>query len=245
MCDNKMIRGRTALSPVHTSNIVEATFDFVAKNGNNVERVYRKISSFRRSRNKLNMFNLFRLCRKNRSTCSIRHCCWCGRGLYVNWLLGHLFSSRAAGRRRWRRRWSTRTRPSVGKLGASASGVRGCRQHYEWWASNGRVLSRRCWGSTPCNRTRPPSSRSRTVRGRDATHRRPPPTTHRHRRVNHRANCETSTTHCMWNVQWDLTKGKVKESIYIAPFIYYVYLKALRHGSHSFTCKYSMPAFPS
>ena len=25
----------------------------------------------------------------------------------------------------------------------------------------------------------------------------------------------------------------------------YVYLKALRHGSHSFTCKYTMPAFPS
>jgi len=29
------------LSPVHTSNNVEATFDFVAKNGNNVERVLR------------------------------------------------------------------------------------------------------------------------------------------------------------------------------------------------------------
>jgi len=59
------------LSPVHTSNIVEATFDFVvakfdfvATNGNNVERVYRKISSFGQSRNKFNMFNLFRLCRK-------------------------------------------------------------------------------------------------------------------------------------------------------------------------------------
>ena len=38
---------RLALSPVHTSNNVEATFDFVAKNGNNVEQVYRKISSFR------------------------------------------------------------------------------------------------------------------------------------------------------------------------------------------------------
>jgi len=37
-----------------------------AKNGNNVKRVYRKISSLRQSRNKLNMFNLFRLCRKNR-----------------------------------------------------------------------------------------------------------------------------------------------------------------------------------
>jgi len=29
------------LSPVHTSNNVEATFDFVAKNGNNAERVLR------------------------------------------------------------------------------------------------------------------------------------------------------------------------------------------------------------
>jgi len=34
-------------------------FDFVAKNDNNVERVYCQISSFRQSRNKLNMFNLF------------------------------------------------------------------------------------------------------------------------------------------------------------------------------------------
>ena len=33
-----------------TGNFVEATFDFFAKNGNNVERVYRKISSFRQSR---------------------------------------------------------------------------------------------------------------------------------------------------------------------------------------------------
>ena len=42
-------------------------------------------------------------------------------------------------------------------------------------------------------------------------------------------------------------KGKERKRIYIAPFIYmyYVYLKALRHGSHSFTCKYTMPAFPS
>ena len=36
-----------------------------AKNGNNVERVYREISSFRQSRSKLNLFNLFRLCRKD------------------------------------------------------------------------------------------------------------------------------------------------------------------------------------
>jgi len=61
----------TKLSPIHTSNCVEATsnnveatfhfidatFDFVVKNGNNVERIYREISSFRQSGNKLNMFN--------------------------------------------------------------------------------------------------------------------------------------------------------------------------------------------
>ena len=64
-----------SLRPVHTSN--------------NVERVYRKISSFRlfssfrQSRNKLNMFNLFQQCRnsirlfrKNPSTCSILQCCF-------------------------------------------------------------------------------------------------------------------------------------------------------------------------
>ena len=43
----------------------------------------------------------------------------------------------------------------------------------------------------------------------------------------------------------NLRKEKQRKSIYIAPFIYYVYLKALRHGSHSFTCKYTMLAFPS
>ena len=31
-------------------------------------------------------------------------------------------------------------------------------------------------------------------------------------------------------------KGKERKSIYIAPFYYTVH-KALRHGSHSFTCK--------
>jgi len=34
-----------------------------------------------------------------------------------------------------------------------------------------------------------------------------------------------------------MDKGKERKSIYIAPFIYYVYLIVLRHGSHSFTCK--------
>ena len=38
-------------------------------------------------------------------------------------------------------------------------------------------------------------------------------------------------------------KGKEVRSIYIVPFVYYVYFKALTHGSHSFACKYTMPAF--
>ena len=49
--------GDDVLGPVHTSNnveatgnIVEATFDFVATNGNNVEQFYSKISSFRQCR---------------------------------------------------------------------------------------------------------------------------------------------------------------------------------------------------
>ena len=53
------------LGSVHTSNNVEATFDFVVTNGNNVERFCCKISSFRQSRNKLNMFDLFPHCRKD------------------------------------------------------------------------------------------------------------------------------------------------------------------------------------
>jgi len=41
-------------------------------------------------------------------------------------------------------------------------------------------------------------------------------------------------------------KRKGRLFIYSAFYIgYYVYLKALKHGSHSFTCKYTMPAFPS
>ena len=43
----------------------------------------------------------------------------------------------------------------------------------------------------------------------------------------------------------ELREKKERKCIYIAPFIYYVYLKSLRHGSHSFTCKYTMPAFHS
>jgi len=49
------------------------------------------------------------------------------------------------------------------------------------------------------------------------------------------------------NYQYQALIGKEKESksIYIVRFIYCVYLKALGHGSHSFTCKYTMPGFPS
>jgi len=36
-----------------------------------------------------------------------------------------------------------------------------------------------------------------------------------------------------------VVQEKERKSIYIVPFIYYVYLKELRHGSHSFTCKYT------
>ena len=74
------------LRPVHTSNIVEATFDFVASNGNTVERVYRKISSSRQSRMLLRHCCRFgnnvagAACLQFVSTLSIgrnfvRHCC--------------------------------------------------------------------------------------------------------------------------------------------------------------------------
>jgi len=47
------------------------------------------------------------------------------------------------------------------------------------------------------------------------------------------------------NFRCNKRKENERKSIHTAPFIYYVYLKALRHGSHSFTCKYTMPAHPS
>ena len=43
----------------------------------------------------------------------------------------------------------------------------------------------------------------------------------------------------------DSRSKKGKEEYLYSAFVYYVYLKALRHGSHSFTCKYTIPAFPS
>jgi len=76
-----MTRDLFALSPVHTSNEVEATESNASIRttcstksnvastlllfGNNVERIFREMSSFRQSRNKLNVLNLFRLCRKD------------------------------------------------------------------------------------------------------------------------------------------------------------------------------------
>ena len=38
-----------------------------------------------------------------------------------------------------------------------------------------------------------------------------------------------------------LQKENESKSIYIAPIVYYVYLKALEHGSNSFTCKLCLP----
>jgi len=82
-----------------------------------VERVYRKISSFRQSRNKLNMFNFFDFVERTKfrstllpktakmskqhstlskesydlwhSTMLLGHCCWCGRGLSCTFKAGN------------------------------------------------------------------------------------------------------------------------------------------------------------
>jgi len=51
---------------------VECCFDIVAVFGNNVERGFREISSFRQSRNKLNMFNFVSTLSKGRNF--VRHC---------------------------------------------------------------------------------------------------------------------------------------------------------------------------
>ena len=66
----------THKAPSTPATMLKQRSTLLPKTGNNVEQVYRKIPSFRQSRNKLNMFNLFRRCRKNRSTCSIRQCCF-------------------------------------------------------------------------------------------------------------------------------------------------------------------------
>jgi len=90
----------TQLGPVHTSNIVEATFDFVATNGNNVERFYCEnfvlstkskqiehvqfVSTSSKGRNfvqrccrkRQQCRSNIRHCGKNRSTCSVRQCCF-------------------------------------------------------------------------------------------------------------------------------------------------------------------------
>jgi len=88
-------------------NKVKCCFDAAAIFGNNVKQVFHEISSYWQSGNKLNCLICFdfvegrsfvqqccqkrqhccqkcqsniRLWRKNRSTYSIRQCCWCGRG---------------------------------------------------------------------------------------------------------------------------------------------------------------------
>ena len=57
-----MSKQRSTLSKQHST---------LLPNGNNIERVFREISSVRQTRNKLNTFNLFRLCRKDNSSFDI------------------------------------------------------------------------------------------------------------------------------------------------------------------------------
>jgi len=68
MCDPCL----SALSPVHTSNnfeatrnFVESTFDFVATNGNIVERVSLNFVFSTKSKQIIENVSLFRLCRKD------------------------------------------------------------------------------------------------------------------------------------------------------------------------------------
>jgi len=69
-CDASSRSTSVVLSRLLTCDNVETTFDLLPK----AATMLNDISSFRQSRNKLNMFNLFRLCRKNPSTCNIRQC---------------------------------------------------------------------------------------------------------------------------------------------------------------------------
>jgi len=57
--------GIDAYGPVHTSNIVEATFDFV-------EATLTQLCCHKRQQCR----STIRHCRKNRSTCSVRQCCF-------------------------------------------------------------------------------------------------------------------------------------------------------------------------
>ena len=76
-------------SPVHTSNHVEAAFDFVAKNGNNGERVLRWNFVFSTKSNVAStLLPKTAILSKQQatklavaSTMLLRHCCWCGPGL--------------------------------------------------------------------------------------------------------------------------------------------------------------------
>jgi len=99
----RTIKAGLGLRPVHICNIVEATFDFVATNGNNVERNFvlstkskqiehvQFVSTLSKGRNcvrhccrnrqhccqkRQQCRSNIRHCRKNRLTCSIRQCCF-------------------------------------------------------------------------------------------------------------------------------------------------------------------------
>jgi len=65
---------RSNIVECYKSNIASTLLSFLATMLPVSATMSNEISSFRQSRNKLNTFNLFRLCRKNRSTCSIRQC---------------------------------------------------------------------------------------------------------------------------------------------------------------------------
>jgi len=55
----------------------------------------------------------------------------------------------------------------------------------------------------------------------------------------------TLATFCSAATQQRERDRKERKSIYIAPFYILRIFKVQRHGSHSFICKYTMPAFPS
>ena len=163
------------LGPVHTSNIVEATFDFVeetfdfvATNGNNIERFYCKISSFRQCRMLLRHCcqkrqqcrSNIRHCGKNRSTCSVRQRCFdivasMDGALYGSWVDVLLGIS-------WRPSYEKQPRGSK-RASDNGSSVTNRRRRVD-----GRTRRR-----SPGSNCSLPRSR-RTSRARDA-HARPPP----------------------------------------------------------------------
>ena len=62
---NSLASFKSSLKPRSHQQQCRSNVWLCYQNGNNIEWVYRKISSFRQSRHELNMFNLFRLCRKD------------------------------------------------------------------------------------------------------------------------------------------------------------------------------------